>query len=69
MKFSKQQTRYVSEFDQFIEHLKQERPYIEEEQRLGRAIHWDHLPLTLEDQMRERESRIRQQPYVYQNKV
>lgn len=68
MKLSKQQTNYVSEFSQFLQKLKQDNPGIEEGQVTGRAIHWDKQPMSLEDQERIRAGRIRQQPYVYQNK-
>lgn len=69
MKLSKQQTTYVSEFGQFLQQLKQDNPHIEEGQRAGRAIHWDRKPISLEEQERERDARVRQQPYVYQNKL
>lgn len=69
MKFSKQQTGYVSEFGQFLQQLKRDNPQIEEGQRAGRAIHWDRKPVPLDDQARDRASRVRQQPYVYQNKL
>ncbi|HYD97159.1 MAG TPA: DUF3460 family protein [Noviherbaspirillum sp.] len=68
MKFSKQQTAYVSEFTKFIEELKQKNPSLEEKQRSGRAIWWDKSPVDLETRRREQESRVKQQPYVYQNK-
>jgi hypothetical protein len=59
---------YESEFTGFMRELKQQRPELEAEQRKSRAIWWDHLQ-DLETARRERESRVKQQPYVYQNKV
>jgi Protein of unknown function (DUF3460) len=59
---------YESEFTKFMSEFKRQRPEIEAEQRKSRAIWWDHKQ-DLETQRRERESRVRQQAYVYQNKV
>jgi hypothetical protein len=60
--------RYESEFTKFLHEFKQQRPEIEAEQRKSRAIWWDHKQ-DLETQQRNKESRVRQQAYVYQNKV
>jgi hypothetical protein len=59
---------YESEFTKFMREFKQQRPQLEAEQRKSRAIWWDHKQ-DLETQKREEESRIKQQAYVYQNKV
>jgi hypothetical protein len=59
---------YESEFTAFVRELKQQRPDLEEEQRKSRAIWWDHEQ-DLDTQRRAQESRVRQQAYVYQNKV
>ena len=59
---------YESEFTKFIRELKRQRPELEEEQRKSRAIWWDHKQ-DLETQKREEESRVKQQAYVYQNRV
>jgi len=59
---------YESEFTKFMRELKQQRPELEAEQRKSRAIWWDHKQ-DLETQRRNKESRIKQQAYVYQNKV
>jgi len=59
---------YESEFTKFIRELKQQRPQLEAEQRKSRAIWWDHKQ-DMETQKREEESRVKQQAYVYQNKV
>ena len=67
MKFSKQQTTYVSEFTKFITELKKNNPSLEEKQRSGRAILWDKAPIDLDARRREEESRVKQQPYVYQS--
>ena len=59
---------YESEFTKFIRELKQQRPQLEAEQRKSRAIWWDHKQ-DLETTKRDKESRVKQQAYVYQNKV
>jgi hypothetical protein len=63
----KQQT-YESEFTKFLRELKQQNPQLEAEQRKSRAIWWDHKQ-DLETARRDKESRVKQQAYVYQNKV
>lgn len=60
--------RYESEFTQFLHELKQQKPQLEEEQKKSRTIWWDK-PQDLETQKRQQESRVKQQAYVYQNKV
>jgi hypothetical protein len=62
------QTTYESEFTKFMREFGQKRPQLEAEQRKSRAIWWDHKQ-DLDALEREQESRVRQQPYVYQNKV
>ncbi|RJF98112.1 DUF3460 family protein [Noviherbaspirillum saxi] len=64
MKFS----QYESEFTKFLNELKQKDPELEQKQRAGRAIFWDKAPIDLDARKRAEESRIMQQPYVYQNK-
>jgi hypothetical protein len=59
---------YESEFTKFMRELKQQRPQLETEQRKSRAIWWDHAQ-DLDEIKREEESRVKQQAYVYQNKV
>jgi Protein of unknown function (DUF3460) len=59
---------YESEFTKFLREFKQQRPQIEAEQRKSRAIWWDHKQ-DLETLQRDEESRVKQQAYVYQNKV
>jgi hypothetical protein len=59
---------YESEFTKFLRELKQQRPELEAEQRKSRAIWWDHQQ-DLETMERDKESRVKQQAYVYQNKV
>lgn len=59
---------YESEFTKFMREFKQQRPQLEAEQRKSRAIWWDHKQ-DLETQKRDKESRVEQQAYVYQNKV
>lgn len=68
MIFSKQHQRYESEITQFIKSLKEKNPKLEEQQRAGRALLWDKAPLDLDTMERVKESRVKQQAYVYQNK-
>jgi hypothetical protein len=58
---------YQSDITRFLQELKQTRPHLEQEQRKGRAIWWDH-PQDLETSKRNLESRVPQQPYVYQTR-
>lgn len=69
MKFSKQHSMYESDHTLFIKSLKEKNPAIEEGQRLGRALLWDKAPLSLDEQERQLQSAVKQQAYVYQNKV
>jgi hypothetical protein len=69
MKFSKQYSGYESEITKFIKDLKQKNPEIEVKQRNGRALLWDKAPLDLDAMERTKESSVKQQPYVYQNKT
>ena len=59
---------YESEFTKFMREFKQQRPELEAEQRKSRAIWWDHKQ-DLDTQKRAKESRVKQQAYVYQYKV
>jgi hypothetical protein len=68
MAFTKQFQLYESEATKFIAELKQKNPHLEEEQRAGRALLWDKAPINLDNSEREKSSRVKQQPYVYQNK-
>lgn len=69
MKFSKQHSMYESDHTKFIAELKAKNPAIEEGQRAGRALLWDKAPTALTEQDRTAESRVKQQAYVYQNKL
>ncbi len=69
MKFTKQYQGYESDITKFIKELKQKDPELEQKQRAGRALLWDKAPIDLEERRRAQESRIKQQPYVYQTKV
>jgi hypothetical protein len=68
MIFSKQKQGYESELTMFIKELKQKNPEIELQQRSGRALLWDKAPIDLDATQRAKDSRVQQQPYVYQNK-
>lgn len=61
-------TQYESDFTKFLKELKQKDPELEQKQRAGRAIFWDKSPIDLDARKRAEESRVKQQPYVYQNK-
>ena len=69
MKLSKQHAMYESEHTKFIAALKANNPGIEQGQREGRALLWDQAPTSLSDQERRTASRVKQQAYVYQNKL
>ncbi|GAB3420745.1 DUF3460 family protein [Massilia agilis] len=60
---------YESDHTKFIKELKAKTPGMDERQQAGRALLWDKAPITLEEQRRIAESRIRQQAYPYQTKV
>ena len=68
MKFSKQFPEYESEITLFIKQLKEKNSRLEQEQRAGRALLWDKAPIDLDQRSRAENSRVEQQPYVYQNK-
>ena len=59
---------YKSDVTSFLEQLKANRPTLEEEQKAGRALLWEKR-IDLEAQAENQESRIAQQPYVYQTKT
>jgi hypothetical protein len=61
--------QYESEHTKFIKELKAKTPGIEERQQAGRALLWDKAPISLDEQRRIAESRLRQQAYPYQTKV
>ena len=61
--------QYESEHTKFIKELKEKTPGMEERQQAGRSLLWDKAPLTLDEQRRVDESRLRQQAYPYQTKV
>jgi len=61
-------SQYESDHTKFIRELKEKNPGMEQGQQTGRSLLWDKAPLTLEEQRRIEESRIRQQAYVYQTK-
>jgi hypothetical protein len=58
---------YKSDVTSFIEKLKADKPTLEEEQRAGRALLWDRR-IDRQAQDEYGESRVPQQPYVYQTK-
>jgi len=56
---------YESDLTRFIRELKSKQPALERAQREGRAIWWDK-ELDPEQLKRWQESKVPQQPYVYQ---
>ena len=69
MIFSKKHALYESEHTKFIKELKAQLPGMEERQQAGRALLWDTAPLSLDEQERVKQSRLRQNAYPYQTKV
>ena len=59
---------YTSDVTAFLDKLKAERPTLEDEQRAGRALLWEKR-IDREAQTEYKESRIPQQPYVYQTRT
>ena len=58
---------YKSDLTSLIEELKAAKPWIEEEQRAGRALLWDKRASS-DIEIEFKDARVAQQPYVYQNK-
>jgi hypothetical protein len=59
---------YTSDVTSFIEQMKAAKPTLEEEQRRGRALLWDK-PVDRAAAADNADSRVPQQPYVYQTKT
>ena len=59
---------YTSDVTSFIQTLKDAKPSLEAEQRRGRALLWDK-PIDREAAADNADSRVPQQPYVYQTKT
>ena len=59
---------YKSEVSMFIDELKAKKPTLEAEQRAGRALLWDRA-LDRQALADWGDSRVPQQPYVYQTKT
>jgi hypothetical protein len=59
---------YQSDITRFLQELKSSNPQLEAQQREGRALLWDH-PQDAETTRSNRESRVAQQPYVYQTQT
>lgn len=59
---------YTSDVTSFIQTLKDAKPTLEEEQRRGRALLWD-TPIDRDAATDNADSRVPQQPYVYQTKT
>lgn len=59
-------TRYVSEYTQFMQSFLQQNPQIAQGQLEGRALLWDKSPIDLDERQRQDASRIKAKPYPYQ---
>ena len=59
---------YTSDVTSFIQTLKDAKPSLEAEQRRGRALLWDKR-IDLQAAAEDADSRVPQQPYVYQTKT
>jgi hypothetical protein len=69
MSLFKKHVNYESDHTKFIKELKEKTPGMDERQLAGRSLLWDKAPLSLEEQRRIAESRLRQNAYPYQTKV
>lgn len=58
---------YTSDTTRFIQELREKRPSLEEEQRLGRARLWDRA-IDAQAEAEFKAGRVRQQAYVYQTR-
>jgi Protein of unknown function (DUF3460) len=56
---------YVSEFEQFLNQFKAANPEIEEDQRRGWYIWWDHKAATIDKETRRKET-VAVKPYPYE---
>ena len=59
---------YESDITKMFRSMLQDKPQIAEEQKKGRSLWWDK-PADQEARRRAKESKVPQQPYVYQTKV
>lgn len=57
-------TQYVSEFEQFLNEYKHDHPNVEEDQRRGWRIWWDHR-LDLDAADRQKQDSVPPNPYYY----
>jgi hypothetical protein len=62
-------SNYESDHTKFIKELKDKTPGMDERQVEGRSLLWDKSPLSLDEQRRIAESRLRQNAYPYQSKT
>ena len=67
--YFKQHSLYESEHTQFIKSLKAKTPGMDKRQQEGRALLWDKPSTPLDEQQHRLDSTVKQQAYVYQNKV
>lgn len=58
---------YESDITKFIKELKAAKPYLEEDQRKGRAIWWDKKPLDISENIAFDHAKLPQKSYPYSN--
>ncbi len=58
-------TFYQSEVTHFIKKLYEQNPQLKDQQKQGRALLWDKSKINLDDYARNKQSSIKQKPYVY----
>lgn len=61
-------TRYVSEFTQFMTDWLAENPQAAQGRLEGRALLWDKTPIDLDERRRQAEAKLMQKPYPYQTR-
>ncbi|WP_148715488.1 DUF3460 family protein [Chitinolyticbacter meiyuanensis] len=59
-------TKYVSDFTQFMQGYLHEHPDVARGQVEGRALLWDKSPINLDERSRNTQSAVAQKPYPYQ---
>lgn len=59
---------YESEATRFLRDLSTQKPELTDDQRKGRAIWWDKQ-IDPDEARRQKDSKVRQKPYVYQSEL
>lgn len=58
-------TKYVSDFTQFMQGYLKDNPGVAKGQVEGRALLWDKAPISLDERARANASNVPQKPYPY----